>query len=73
MGLEPSNCRVDGRASERERGTLQHIEPGGRRHYEVEISVLTSKDEIDSLEAKIAKNKKLTHPSGEDMLLLSHS
>ena len=58
MGLEPSNCRVDGRASERERGTLQHIEPGGRRHYEVEISVLTSNAEIDALGAKISENQK---------------
>lgn len=54
MGLEPSNCRVAGRAMERQNGTLQYIEPGGRRHYEVEIGVLTSNAEIDALEAKIA-------------------
>lgn len=58
MGLEPANCRVDGRASERERRTLQHIEPGGRRHYEVEISVLTSNEEINTLETKIKQNQK---------------
>ncbi len=58
MGLEPSNCRVDGRASEREQGSLQHIEPGGRRHYEVEISVLTSNAEIKALEEKIKDNRK---------------
>lgn len=57
MGLEPSNCRVDGRVSERERGSLQHIEPGGRRHYEVEISVLTSNDEINAIEEKISNNQ----------------
>lgn len=54
MGLEPSNCLVDGRAAAREEGTLQFIEPGGRRHYEVEIGVLTSNAEIDALEEKIA-------------------
>lgn len=57
MGLEPSNCKVDGRASERERGSLQHIEPGGRRHYEVELSVLTSQKEIDTLQEKISKTQ----------------
>ena len=56
MGLEPSNCHVDGRASERESGSLQHIEPGGRRHYEVEISVLTSKDDINRIQEKIANS-----------------
>lgn len=53
VGLEPANCWVEGRAKERERGTLQYIEAGGRRHYESEISVLTSNDEIDKLEHKI--------------------
>ena len=57
MGLEPSNCKVSGRAAEREQGTLQHIEPGGRRHYEVEISVLTSLSEIQELEKLIIKNQ----------------
>ena len=55
FGLEPSNCGVEGRAKERERGSLQYIEPGGRRHYEVEIGVLTSNAEIDELQEKIAK------------------
>ena len=57
MGLEPSNCGVEGRAKERERGTLQYIEPGGRRHYEVEIGVLTSNEEIDEFQEKIAKTQ----------------
>lgn len=54
VGLEPANCWVEGREKERERGTLQYIEPGGRRHYEVEIGVLTSNEEIDSVAKKIA-------------------
>ena len=57
FGLEPSNCGVEGRAKERERGALQYIEPGGRRHYEVEIGVLSSKAEIDELQEKISKTQ----------------
>ena len=57
FGLEPSNCGVEGRAEERERGTLQFIEPGGRRHYEVEIGVLTSNAEIDAFQEKITKTQ----------------
>ncbi len=55
MGLEPSNCWVDGGERARAQGTLQHIEPGGRKHYEVEIGVLTSNAEIDALQEKISK------------------
>ena len=53
IGLEPANCWVEGRAKEREQGTLQYIEPGGRRHYEVEIGVLSTNAEIDSFAEKI--------------------
>ncbi len=53
IGLEPANCWVEGRAKERKQGTLQHIEPGGRRHYEVEIGVLTTNAEIDRFAEKI--------------------
>ena len=57
MGLEPANCWVEGRAKERARGTLEFIEPGGRRHYEVELGVLTSNEEITELAEKIAETK----------------
>jgi len=53
VGLEPANCLVEGRDKERERGTLQFIEPGGRRHYETEIGVLGSNREIEEIERKI--------------------
>lgn len=53
VGLEPANCLVEGRDKERERGTLQFIEPGGRRHYETEIGVLRSNREIEEMERKI--------------------
>lgn len=39
LGLEPSNCRVAGRAAERERGSLQRLAPGERRVFELDLSV----------------------------------
>jgi len=39
LGLEPSNCRVGGRARERERGALAFLEPGESRTYDLELSV----------------------------------
>lgn len=39
LGLEPANCRVGGRSQERARGTLQFLEPGERREFDVEIAV----------------------------------
>jgi hypothetical protein len=39
LGLEPANCRVEGRSRERARGTLQHIAPGERRELCVRLSV----------------------------------
>jgi len=59
VGMEPANCWVEGRAKERERGTLHYIEPGGREHYESEIGVLRSREEIEKLEEKIAQIKAL--------------
>ena len=58
-GMEPANCWVEGRAKEQERGTLQYIEPGGRKHYESEIGVLRSREEIEELEGKIANIKSI--------------
>ena len=46
VGMEPANCLVEGRARERERATLQLLEPGERREYELEIGVLEDADAI---------------------------
>ncbi|SMB90905.1 protein of unknown function [Thermanaeromonas toyohensis ToBE] len=46
-GLEPANCRVEGRVRERERGTLVVLLPGEERCYRLEIGVLASKEEIE--------------------------
>jgi hypothetical protein len=55
VGMEPSNCLVQGRAKERERGTLQFIEPGETREFHVEIGVLSEEEEINRFEQRVLK------------------
>jgi hypothetical protein len=47
LGLEPANCHVEGRATERATGTLQVLQPGEQRDYHVEIGVLDGVEQID--------------------------
>ena len=49
VGLEPANCGLGGRATERANDSIEYLEPGGRRHYEVEIGVLTNNTHIDEM------------------------
>jgi hypothetical protein len=49
LGVEPGNCRVEGRVVERERGTLQVLEPGEIREYTMTIGIAEGKREIDDL------------------------
>ena len=49
VGLEPANCGLGGRATERITDSVEYLEPGGRRHYEVEIGVLTDNTQIDGI------------------------
>jgi Domain of unknown function (DUF4432) len=37
-GIEPANCKVLGRAAEREAGRLQHIAPGETRRFSVTLT-----------------------------------
>ncbi|MEJ2750492.1 MAG: aldose 1-epimerase family protein, partial [Anaerolineae bacterium] len=39
LGIEPANCHVEGRAVERQRGTLVMLEPGEMRQYELALEV----------------------------------
>ena len=39
LGIEPANCRVDGRSQQRARGALQFLQPGEQREFQVEIEV----------------------------------
>jgi hypothetical protein len=54
LGLEPANCRVEGRKSERERGTLVSLEPGEKQDFFVEISVLDGLEEVSKVLQTIA-------------------
>ncbi len=49
IGLEPANCHVTGRASEREMGTLQTLEPGEVRDYHLEIGFGLGQAGLDAL------------------------
>ncbi len=40
LGIEPANCLVEGRAAERQRGTLVILEPGASVQYFLEIEIL---------------------------------
>ena len=39
LGIEPANCYVEGRAAERARGSLQYLEPGESRRYDLALDV----------------------------------
>jgi hypothetical protein len=62
VGMEPGNCRVEGRAKERERGTLQYLEPGEKHEVHMEIGVLPSNDSISALEERISEIMKVSEP-----------
>lgn len=53
VGMEPANCWVEGRAKERERGTLQFLEPGESREYHLELGVLSGTDEVARFEKAV--------------------
>ena len=52
LGFEPANCLVQGRAKERERGTLQFLEPGETREFLVHIGVLEGNDTINQFKSE---------------------
>ena len=54
--MEPANCLVEGRDKERERGTLQFLQPGEKREYDLEIGVLTSIEDIEALEKTVLQS-----------------
>jgi Domain of unknown function (DUF4432) len=57
MGLEPANCYVEGRARERENNTLQYIEAGEIKVFEVELGVLDGLAEIAHFKERIVSLK----------------
>ena len=57
-GIEPGNCSVLGRAWNRKNGTLEHIQPGEVREFELEMGVLDGAREIAAFERRVAKGVK---------------
>jgi len=54
LGLEPANCRVEGRSAERKAGTLKILRPGERENFGFELRVLDGKDEVaDAISATL--------------------
>ena len=47
FGMEPANCWVQGRAKERQRGTLKMIDPGERCEFLVRIGILDGHAAMD--------------------------
>lgn len=57
LGMEPANCLVGGRAEARKNGTLEYIEPGEVKNFELEIEIVSGETAIDELVRKIEKLK----------------
>jgi len=53
LGIEPANCLVEGRSAERERGTLQELEPFEKACFDLEIGILDGMEEIRDFENKV--------------------
>lgn len=53
-GVEPANCFGRGRADDRQRGTLQFLEPGEQRTHALEIGVLESDEAINEFVKEVA-------------------
>jgi acylphosphatase len=49
LGIEPCNCHVEGRAKNRKDGTLQFIQPGEIRRFDLKIEILEGIDKIQEL------------------------
>jgi hypothetical protein len=56
MGLEPANCHVLGRGEERRQGRLPILAAGETRSHHLEISALTSLEEIEQV-AQVTQRK----------------
>ena len=52
LGFEPANCLVEGRAKERERKTLQFLEPGETREFLVHVGILDGAAAIDQFKSE---------------------
>ena len=54
VGLEPSNCCVDGRSRAKEQGRLEYLEAGEQKIVDLHLSVIEGKQRIGELKERIA-------------------
>lgn len=54
VGLEPANCLPLGRATERERGTLQFLQPGEERSFQLEIGSASGEADFERLRESVS-------------------
>ncbi len=53
VGMEPGNCRPEGRHQARSRGVLQTLEPGEKNTFHLELGVLPSNAAIRAFEMRL--------------------
>jgi len=57
VGLEPANCLPEGRKSERDRKTLEYLEPGTGKVIDLDIRIVQGADQIRELKERIGTLK----------------
>jgi len=53
VGMEPANCKVEGRTKERQRKELVMLKPGETKKFSLEVGVLRGKAQIEEFERKL--------------------
>jgi hypothetical protein len=49
LGMEPANCYVGGRADARQKGTLEYLDPGEIKKFNLEIEIVDGTNNIHRL------------------------
>jgi hypothetical protein len=57
LGLEPANCKVEGRSAERQAGSLQMLPPNASREFALEIRVLDGQQEVAQAIASVEQSR----------------
>lgn len=53
LGMEPANCLVAGRAEERKNGTLEYLQPGESKQFDLVVELVQGASEIEQLIQRI--------------------
>jgi hypothetical protein len=53
LGMEPCNCEVGGRADARQNDTLEYLEPGEIKRFDLDIEIVDGMNNIDTLTKEI--------------------